>query len=66
MTSEQLLRITKPELLFNEGDVGFIKKEFRKLANIWHPDKCKDPLASDVTPPEERRNNLRMDVFVSR
>ena len=37
----------QPELLFT-GSADSAKKEYRKLASIWHPDRCKDAQANAV------------------
>ena len=45
MNATNLLKLTKPELLFSKDD---IKNQFRHLALKWHPDKCHDPHCSEV------------------
>lgn len=38
---------TKPRKLF-AGDETAVKRAFRKLVAIWHPDRCTDPMAAEV------------------
>ncbi len=39
LTAKDLLKIKTPEKLFSGKDINVIKKEFRKLSFVWHPDK---------------------------
>jgi hypothetical protein len=49
LSAAELLAIPAdaPERLFPR-DAEEIKKTYRKLAQLWHPDRCKDPRATDV------------------
>ena len=45
MNAANLLKLTKPELLFSKDK---IKAQFRALALQWHPDRCHDSRCSEV------------------
>lgn len=49
LTAAQLLAIREPERLFT-GEAYSLKKEYRHLAFIWHPDRCRDGFAREVLP----------------
>jgi len=37
-----------PEALFSGDDIA-VEAEFRRLVMVWHPDRCHDPRATEVT-----------------
>lgn len=47
MTSESLLKISRCEDLF-PGSKSGAREYFLELSKKWHPDVCKDPLATEV------------------
>jgi len=49
MTAVQILAIREPERLFS-GEESALKKEYRHLAFLWHPDRCRDAIAREVLP----------------
>lgn len=49
LTAAQLLAIREPERLFT-GEASSLKNEYRHLAFIWHPDRCRDGFAREVLP----------------
>ncbi len=49
LTAAQLLAIREPERLFT-GEDSALKKEYRRLAFLWHPDRCSDEFAREVLP----------------
>ena len=49
LTAAELLAIREPERLFS-GEESALRKEYRHLAFLWHPDRCADGFAREVLP----------------
>ena len=48
LTAARILSTITPEKIFSAGVISVIKKEYIDLSFKWHPDRCSDPLATDV------------------
>lgn len=67
MTAVQILAITEPGRLFT-GEEAALKREYRHLALLWHPDLCRDRFAENVLPHindlyREAREKLDMGIW---
>jgi hypothetical protein len=49
LTAAEILAIREPERLFT-GEESALKREYRHLAFLWHPDRCSDAFAREVLP----------------
>ena len=49
-TADEILAINadNPQMLF-PGDAVAAESEFRRLLKTWHPDRCEEPRATEVT-----------------